>query len=172
MVDSPHTGPVMKSCDIFSVVGLNRLLSKWSSHQWFEVWWDLCDITVLVGKCWPISPLIVIHEPCIWLTFLGPEKLMVSALVHHCFTSWFVVDSLLWSLTLFKINHQHNFHYQFCFKDINISSKTPSQMSQLVSSLCHIYASVRWVRIRSSDNDSTGFWPPGSLHTLGADRHI
>ena len=22
--------------------------------------------------------------------------------------------------------------------------------------------------IRSSDNDSTSFWPPGSLHTLGA----
>ena len=26
--------------------------------------------------------------------------------------------------------------------------------------------------IRSSDNDSTRFWPPGSLHTLGADGHI
>ena len=26
--------------------------------------------------------------------------------------------------------------------------------------------------IRSSDNYSTGFWPPGSLHTLGADGHI
>ena len=26
--------------------------------------------------------------------------------------------------------------------------------------------------IRSSDNDSTGFWPPGSLHTMGADGHI
>ena len=26
--------------------------------------------------------------------------------------------------------------------------------------------------IRSSDNDSTGLRPPGSLHTLGADGHI
>ena len=26
--------------------------------------------------------------------------------------------------------------------------------------------------IRSNDNDSTGFWPPGSLHTLGADGQI
>ena len=26
--------------------------------------------------------------------------------------------------------------------------------------------------IRSSDNDSSDFWPPGSLHTLGADWHI
>ena len=26
--------------------------------------------------------------------------------------------------------------------------------------------------IRSNDNDSTGFWPPGSLHTLGADGYI
>ena len=29
-----------------------------------------------------------------------------------------------------------------------------------------------WISIRSSDNDSTGIWPPGSLHTLGADGHI
>ena len=28
------------------------------------------------------------------------------------------------------------------------------------------------ISIRSSDNDSTGLWPPGSLHTLGADGHI
>ena len=28
------------------------------------------------------------------------------------------------------------------------------------------------VVIRSSDNDNTGLWPPGSLHTLGADGHI
>ena len=26
--------------------------------------------------------------------------------------------------------------------------------------------------IRSSDNDSTGLWPPGSLNILGADGHI
>ena len=26
--------------------------------------------------------------------------------------------------------------------------------------------------IRSSDNDSTGLWPPGSLHILGADGDI
>ena len=26
--------------------------------------------------------------------------------------------------------------------------------------------------IRSVDNNSTGVWPPGSLHTLGADGHI
>ena len=32
--------------------------------------------------------------------------------------------------------------------------------------------SIRFHLIRSSDNDSTGFWPPGSLHTLGADGHI
>ena len=34
-------------------------------------------------------------------------------------------------------------------------------------------AGIHWNHsIRSSDNDSTGFWPPGSLHTLGADGHI
>ena len=33
------------------------------------------------------------------------------------------------------------------------------------------YNAPDWA-IRSSDNDSTGFWPPGSLHTLGADGHI
>ena len=34
------------------------------------------------------------------------------------------------------------------------------------------WMSVSLLPIRSSDNDSTGFWPPGSLHTLGADGHI
>ena len=29
-----------------------------------------------------------------------------------------------------------------------------------------------YLLIRSSDNDRTGFWPPGSLHTLGADGQI
>ena len=37
----------------------------------------------------------------------------------------------------------------------------------------HYGSYLVWVGpIRSSDNDSTGFWPPGSLHTLGADGHI
>ena len=31
---------------------------------------------------------------------------------------------------------------------------------------------ILWDVKRSSDNDSTGFWPPGSLHTLGADGHF
>ena len=39
--------------------------------------------------------------------------------------------------------------------------------------LCKIgYLPETHLKIRSSDNDSTGFWPPGSLHTLGADGHI
>ena len=29
-----------------------------------------------------------------------------------------------------------------------------------------------YILIRFSDNDSTSLWPPGSLHTLGADGHI
>ena len=36
------------------------------------------------------------------------------------------------------------------------------------SFICHEFIYT----IRSSDNDSTSFWPPGSLHTLGADGHI
>ena len=35
----------------------------------------------------------------------------------------------------------------------------------------YLWMSV-WDPIRSSDNDSTGLWPPGLLHTLGADGHI
>ena len=47
--------------------------------------------------------------------------------------------------------------------------------------ICYSYSSIAPVLfffhpitnwIRSSDNDSTGFWPPGSLHSLGADGHI
>ena len=35
--------------------------------------------------------------------------------------------------------------------------------------LCNL---VSVLLIRSNDNDSTGFWPPGSLHTLGADPGV
>ena len=34
------------------------------------------------------------------------------------------------------------------------------------------FANLAAVTIWSSANDSTGFWPPSSLHTLGADGHI
>ena len=37
---------------------------------------------------------------------------------------------------------------------------------------CQLLVGTNMSTIRSSDNDSTGFWPPGSLHTLGADGHI
>ena len=42
------------------------------------------------------------------------------------------------------------------------------------TNLIHVLASLNtyYLLIRSSENDSTGFWPPGSLHTLGADGHI
>ena len=35
-----------------------------------------------------------------------------------------------------------------------------------------LYSRMAELPIRSSDNDGTGFWPPGSLHTLGADGQI
>ena len=35
-----------------------------------------------------------------------------------------------------------------------------------------LYMGIYHFVIRSSDNDSTGLWPPGSLHTLDADGHI
>ena len=35
-----------------------------------------------------------------------------------------------------------------------------------------IWTNASSLIIRSSDIDNTRFWPPGSLHTLGADGHI
>ena len=40
------------------------------------------------------------------------------------------------------------------------------------TSFSYVHLTLGNQLIRSSDNDSTGFWPPGSLHTLGADGHI
>ena len=38
---------------------------------------------------------------------------------------------------------------------------------------CERYALFNYeLHTRSSDNDSSGFWTPGSLQTLGADGHI
>ena len=44
-------------------------------------------------------------------------------------------------------------------------------LSKFYENACYPYFHVV-DPIRSSDNDSTGLWPPGSLHTLGADGHI
>ena len=41
-----------------------------------------------------------------------------------------------------------------------------------VTSPLYDTGNIHYHAIRSSDNDSTGFWPPGLLHTLGADGHI
>ena len=42
-VDSPHKGPMIWSFDAFFVVSLNKMLNKFSSCQWFEIWWCSCD---------------------------------------------------------------------------------------------------------------------------------
>ena len=45
-------------------------------------------------------------------------------------------------------------------------------MMRLPASSLDSMTSFANVIIRSSDNDSSSFWPPGSLRTLGADGHI
>ena len=46
-VDSPHKGPLKQSFAIFLVVILNKLLSKLSRCQWFEMPWHWCHFTVM-----------------------------------------------------------------------------------------------------------------------------
>ena len=78
------------------------------------------------------------------------------------------------------------FHKQFdllrciAFVDIYffeiIYSKTLKNQHQIHIQSAYLYDIFvfggSFLIIRSSDNDSTGFWPPGSLHTLGADGQI
>ena len=45
-------------------------------------------------------------------------------------------------------------------------------LKETVEVICNVLFIADFVPIRSSDNDNTGFWPPGSLHTLGTDGHI
>ena len=57
-----------------------------------------------------------------------------------------------------------------------ISNRMPSKMwDEIIYQFSNLKGCTvgvwEWI-IRSSDNDSTGLWPPGSLHTLGADGHI
>ena len=47
LVDSPCKGPGIHSLDVFSVV----ILSKQSICQSFEMWWCLCDTTVMNYLC-------------------------------------------------------------------------------------------------------------------------
>ena len=49
----------------------------------------------------------------------------------------------------------------------------PGEANWCNKSLARVWISAWWNwPIRSSENDSTVFWPTGSLHTLGTDGHI
>ena len=68
----------------------------------------------------------------------------------NCCTIWQIYSWINWSINIVD---------DFLLFSLNISR--------------HIN-NIKWCdySIRSTDNNSTGFWPTGSLHTLGADGHI
>ena len=87
-----------------------------------------------------------------------------------CETNWIVIRA--------------QFYRLFCEKDIKdrnvpfrpgaILVLNSNDMTSLSASASNTDSTVSGLHssIRSSDNDSSGLWPPGSLHTLGADGHI
>ena len=76
--------------------------------------------------------------------------------------------------------------YNLNVENIIIHDKTCDMPPSISSTILHVryieHANSKSVQsfpiwryvfaIRSSDIDSTGLWPPGSLHTLGTDGHI
>ena len=50
--------------------------------------------------------------------------------------------------------------------------ESPGERKNQALCMIKLCKTMKSPQIRSSDNDSTSFWPPGSLHTLGADGHI
>ena len=70
-----------------------------------------------------------------------------------------------------------------CRKDVNMQMHPALKIDSRYELLTHLSMDKMLAKlqktilsttssIKSSDNYRTGFWPPGSLHTLGADAHI
>ena len=55
LVNSPHKGPVTRGFLVSFDVRQNRMLNKQWSHQWFDMPWHLCDITVMFLMPYGIS---------------------------------------------------------------------------------------------------------------------
>ena len=86
---------------------------------------------------------------CVWLC-------IYCVTWPHCYCVWHIPTTTTWILAKQSLSER------LWSVNVNILSCSHGPISQTVDELI----------IRSSDNDSTGLWPPGSLHTLGADGHI
>ena len=68
--------------------------------------------------------------------------------------------------------HDLRFPFKVCYRGILYIERAPANVIIDTLGVWHEMQHETRAWLRSSDNDSTGFWPPGSLHTLGADGHI
>ena len=69
LVDPPHQGPVIWNIDVPFGVSLNKLLNKHYMSRWFDMYWSLFDVAVMIyNKIWMntshelyINPWLVIN---------------------------------------------------------------------------------------------------------------
>ena len=78
------------------------------------------------------------------------------------------------SMRSMHVDRLYNNHSRYCFSRQWINTLITNALpdNDLMNKGNHYTRSRGIGLIWSSDNDSAGFWPPGSLHTLGADGHI
>ena len=103
---------------------------------------------------WAITWANVDPDLCCHTASQGHNELKGNSSFHY-FLRFVFINGVKWLYNM-TFAWQHN-----CF------SFAPGRCSNVPK-----FVIFKHFVIRSSDNDSTGFWPPGSLHTLGADGHI
>ena len=130
-----------------------------SEHMWWLGAW-LHQVIVLVYVDFSSARPPGTHSNEIWIQMfsLKFEKVIctICAIFSETMIRYSVNIGISLSLIIIQLDCQ-----------IDSETKLPEKLDVTVTS-----HDRHGVSIRSSDNDSTGFWPPGSLHTLGADGHI
>ena len=143
----------------------------------FQNYWNtvyLSNIMFLSGRC-----------PCCWAAvtparYEYDSKDLINTVVKLDMTvvkklikKVSVTPSLMWLCeTMTNLVFMWQSYMTVFYDSLSYEMSPVCRMVISTSIVSSLQGLIYIKQIRSSDNDSTGFWAPGSLHTLGADGHI
>ena len=110
-----------------------------------SLWW--VQIVEHALDCWSCSLVRTVHHLIIIIVQIYQKTYTICLIIIIKSEVWTIIDCL-------GLGHET----MVCAVCFSIYSQDMTKFGSF------------WMR--PNDNDSTGLWPPGSLHTLGADGHI
>ena len=169
-----RTGSFSLLCDkikyVFCYLFDRECHQRWGIRSALMLWWVCSQEVKLIAL---LSQQVYSLRTTTWRlsvsSFLSTFPLNLIAIYHGL--KWAHGNFSIWSN---KTNvFQHAIALKQNCRDVDgIFVANSLGSCQNKHYLVHASMNISVATIRSSDNDSTGFWPPGLLHTLSADGHI